>query len=81
MKMSKELYNELSKSIELVISQNGRDVIVKQRKAVKFTKSQFVAFCWSMFHATNMEYRKFYDADLNDSHIETALKRILSDFA
>lgn len=81
MKMSKELFSELCDSIDGVLSKHSLKVIADHRQNVKFVKDQFISFCWSMFHATKSDYSKFYDAGLNDSHIETALKRILSDFA
>lgn len=81
MKMSKELYGELCDNIDDVLSLHSLKTVSEHRNNIKFVKNQFVAFCWSIFHATKMDYSKFYNAGLNDSHIETALKSILSDFA
>jgi hypothetical protein len=81
MKMSKELFGELCDAIDSVMERYSLNVILQHRRDVKYVKNQFVSFCWSMFHAAKFDYKLFYDAGLNDNHIETALKRILSDFA
>ena len=80
MKMSKELYTEIKQAIDGVVEQHGIDRVKEHRRSVKFAINQFISFCWSMFHASNFEYRKCYDEKLDDVHIETALKRILSDY-
>ena len=82
MKMSKELYNELKTVIEKTIVKHGIDVIKKHRQNVNFVKDQFISFCWSMYNASKFgeNNRGIYDT-LNDDHIETALKRILAEFA
>jgi hypothetical protein len=81
MKMSKELFSDLCDGIDAVISKHSLKVITEHRQNIAYTNDQFISFCWSMITATRMDYRLFYDAGLNDTHIETALKRILSDFA
>lgn len=80
MKMSKELFSELCDSIDYLLSTNSLKVITEHRQNVKYVKSQFIAFCWSIFHASKFDCMKLYRAGLDDTHIETALKRILSDF-
>lgn len=80
MKMTKELFGELCDAIDVVMSKYSLKVILDHRNDIKYVKSQFISFCWSMFHASNFDYTKLYDSGLNDNHIETALKRILSDF-
>lgn len=80
MKMSKKLFGELSDAIDNVMSKHSLKIITKHRQNIKYVKSQFISFCWSMFHTSKIGYTKFYYSGLNDSHIETALKRILSDF-
>ena len=80
MKISNELFDELCGAIDSVLSRVSLKVITEHRQNVKYVKSQFVAFCWSIFYASKFDYKKLYDSGLNDSHIETALKRILSDF-
>ena len=81
MKMNKELFGEVCDAIDKVLSEHSLQTIIKHRENVKFVNSQFVAFCWSMFYASEYDIMKLYNAGLNDSHIETSLKRILSDFA
>ena len=81
MKMSKELFGEVCDAIDSVLSRYSLKVIMDHRRDIKYVKNQFVSFCWAMFHASKYDYKKLYDAGLDDTHIETALKRILSDFA
>ena len=80
MKMSKEHFNELCGAIDEVLQRHSLPQILKHRETIKFVKSQFVSFCLSIFHASKFDCKELYSAGLNDSHIETALKRILSDF-
>lgn len=81
MKMSEKIFGELADAIDVVMSKNSLRVITEHRQNVNFVKNQFIAFCWSMFHASKFDktHRNIYDT-LDDSHIETALKRILADF-
>ena len=81
MKMTKETFGKLSDAIDVVMSRYSLKVVLDHRHDVKYVKDQFISFCWSMFHATKLDYQIFYKQGLNDNHIETALKRILSDFA
>lgn len=81
MKISQKDFVALSDSINAVISKHSLQAITEHRDNIRFVKNQFVSFCWSIFHASKFDYKPLYDAGLNDSHIETALKRILSDFA
>jgi len=81
MKITKPLFNELCDAIDDVISAHSLPTIINHRNNVKYTDNQFIAFCWSMFHASKYDCSKLYSAGFNDNHIETALKRILSDFA
>ena len=81
MKMSKTTFGELCDSIDSVMSARSLKTIIEHRQNVKFVKDQFIAFCWSMFYASGYNCKHLYDSGLDDSHIETALKRILSDFA
>jgi len=80
MKISKELFNELCEAIDKVLSAHSLKTITNHRNTITYTKSRFIAFCWSMFHASKYDCMKLYKAGLDDTHIETALKRILSDF-
>ena len=80
MKISKPLFNDIAQAIDNVLSTHNLTVICAHRQNVKFANNQFIAFCWSIFHASKYNVSLLYDAGLNDTHIETALKRILSDF-
>ena len=80
MKMSKRLFGELAESIDNVMSKHSLKVITEHRQSVPYVKNQFIAFCWSMFHISKFDCKRLYNAGLNDNHIETALKHILSDF-
>ena len=81
MKMTNELFDKLSDAIDGVMSKHSLKVIMEHRRNVKFVKSQFISFCWSMFYASKFDCKELYASGLHDGHIETALKRILSDFA
>ncbi len=78
MKMSKESYDALSEAITRTIVKHGTEAMIKHRRSVGYVKNQFISFCWSVLHSTDFDYTKLYDEDLDDSHIETALKRILA---
>ena len=80
MKMPENLFGELCDAIDKVLSAHSLKTITEHRNKVKYVKSQFVAFCWSIFYASKFDINKMYKAGLHDTHIETALKRILSDF-
>ncbi len=80
MKMTKETFGKLCDSIDVVLSAHSLKTITDHRANVKFVKNQFVSFCWSIFYASEFDCKQLYDVGLDDSHIETALKRILSDF-
>ena len=81
MKMSKELFAEIRDTINKnVMDKHSLQTIIDHRSNVKYAKSQFISFCWSIFYASKFDCRKLYNAGLHDNHIETALKQILSDF-
>ena len=80
MRMPKDLFNELCEAIDKVMEAHSLANITNHRNTVTYVKSQFIAFCWSVFFASKFDVMKLYNAGLNDAHIETALKRILSDF-
>jgi len=52
MKMSTDLFGRLSDAIDAVMSAHSLKTITEHRQNVKFVKNQFIAFCWSMFHAS-----------------------------
>ncbi len=80
MKMTDKTYGELCVAIDKVVSEHSLQAIFDLRINVKFAKDQFVSFCWAMFYVSKFDAKALYKAGLNDNHIETALKRILSDF-
>jgi hypothetical protein len=80
MKMAQKEFGLLSDIIDKVLSAHSLKIIKEHRQNISFVNSQFVSFCWSIFHAGDPDYMMFYKVGLNDRHIETALKRILSDF-
>ncbi len=80
MRMSKKTFGELADAIDAVMEKYSLKKITEHRQNVKFVKNQFMAFCWSMFRISNFNIMVLYADGLNDNHIETALKHILSDF-
>lgn len=82
MKMSKELFGKLADAIDGVMEKYSLKIVTGHRQNINFVSvdNQFIAFCWSMLKASGFDCRELYDVGLHDSHIETALKRILSDF-
>jgi len=80
MKMSKDTFDLLCGAIDSVMEKHSLKKITEHRQNIKFVKNQFIAFCWSMFNQSKFDSKILYDSGLNDVHIETALKKILSDF-
>ena len=81
MKMSPTHFGELCDAVDNVLSAHSLQIIDKHRQTVAYAHCQFTAFCWSVLHASRYNTSTLYKAGLHDQHIETALKRILSDFA
>jgi hypothetical protein len=80
-KMKKEHFETLDKSIQEVIRNVGIDKVKQFRKEIKFAKNQFISFIWAMFRtATDQDFRSELYTYLNDSNIETALKKILESY-
>ena len=78
-RMRKEHYNTLQKSVNEVVVNVGLTEIKEFRKTVKFIDNQFTAFVWVLWrNATDQEFRTELYKYLNDAHVETALKKILS---
>ena len=79
--MSEQLFNELCDAIDNnVMSKHSLKKVIELRENIKFVKDQFVSFCWAIFKASKFDSKKLYNAGLDDTHILTALKRIMSDF-
>jgi len=83
MKITQTDYEYLQTSILNVLAKYTEEQILKHRKTVKFVTNQFNSFVWSIMHHipvdSNMMTR-LYGQGYNDSHIETALKRILKKY-
>ena len=79
--MDKPLYDTLCTAMDKVFEAHSLETIKNHRETIPSAKDQFTSFCWSMFHVSKVDCNMFYNAGLNDTHILTALKRILSDFA
>ena len=79
MKMKYEHYDTLYKSINEVVANVGLTEVKEFRKTVKFVDNQFTAFVWVIWRqATDQDFRTELYKYLNDAHVETALKKILS---
>lgn len=79
MKISKEVYKTLENAINNTLSQFPESDIIEARKTVKFVNNQFISFCWLVLHKTVSAHQELRDLLNNylDSHIETAIKKIL----
>lgn len=62
MRMSKELYRELDNAVRPFLHLNSANTMRHR---------------WDMLWASKFDVRKFYDAGLNDDHIDTALRKIV----
>ena len=81
MKMKKEHYSTLVRSINEVVQNVGVADVIAHRENVPYAKNQFISFVWSMWrHATDQDFRSELYAYLNDAHVETALKQILKEY-
>ena len=80
MRITKKQYNEISTAINIVLSNHTTDAVREYRESISYANNQFISFCWSMLRISGYNVRPLYRTGLNDSHIETAIKRILSDF-
>jgi len=78
MKITQTDYDRLQTSILNVLAKYTDEQITEHRKTVKYVKSQFIAFVWSIaHHADNNTIAWLCSQGYNDNHIETALKKIL----
>jgi len=78
-KITKQHYKELETSINEVLSEYPETDIKEARETVKFVNNQFISFCWLCLHKTVTKNQHLRDLLNNylDSHIETAIKKIL----
>ena len=81
MKITQTAYDRLQTEVLNVLAKYTDEQIAEHRQTVKFVKSQFVAFVWSIVHHTdNNTIAWLYSQGYNDNHIETVLKKILKKY-
>ena len=82
--MTKEMYEYLDTRINETITTFGTKETESYRERVKYSKIQFNAFCWGIYHATVRLDSSVADiiskADLESTNILTALKKILAKY-
>lgn len=85
MKMTKDLYDYIDICIHETILTVGAEKTQTFRDTVQYTKDQFTAFAWGVYRVANNQ-NSFQLGDmareqgLHDSHIETAIKKILKKY-
>jgi hypothetical protein len=80
MKMPKELYNELETCLTTLQVPNLKDEIhgyENYKQVYKDMGHSDKRFNWDWLYISKFPLKKLYDAGLNDSHINTALAKIL----
>ena len=81
MKMKTEHYQTLEATLKDLISNVGKKNVQDFRQSVPFVRDQFVSFIWAMLaKSTDHSFRRELYQYLNDSHVETALRKILSEY-
>ena len=80
-KMTKEDYQALESSIKKVLKKYKDSEVQKVRDTIPYYKDQYVSFVWHILRTIPNYYKThvslFYSKGLQDTHIETALKKIL----
>lgn len=78
MKMSPELYESLRAACEPLNTEFNRSAY-RNGSFPRADRCQDVnkRFRWDILYASKIDLRPFYDADMNDTHIDTALRRII----
>jgi len=76
MKITKELYSELEKAIDSVFT---GPVAPKEEFHKRYNAQGLsdMRFNWDCLYRSKFPIQKLYDAGLNDTHINTALAKIL----
>jgi len=81
MKATKETQDRLALALGELTTLYPEEV-KEYRQEVKFAKCQFTAFCWGLYFklrtADKLAIRDNQGDQLNDNHLETALKSTLS---
>ena len=80
MRMTSMQYSILTEHINTIENGYGIKAMTQHRNGVKFAQDQFISFIWSIYWMINAGDRKLIGEELNDSHIETALKIALKDY-
>ena len=82
LKITLEDYDLLKRNIWSVEAEVGHKAVEDYRRVVSYAKDQFTAFVWGMFGNFNRKdhwvFYKTLNKYIDDKHIETALKSILS---
>ena len=81
MRMTQPDYDYLQTNILNLLADYTEEHILAHKESVKFVHDQFTAFVWSIMHHLHSDvFDRLYKQGYNDSHIETALKRILKKY-
>ncbi len=80
MKMNSNQYWILTNEINKMERAYSIKAFEEHRQAVNFAKDQFISFCWSIFWKINKMDRAIISEDLQDAHLETALKKALVNY-
>jgi hypothetical protein len=85
MKMTQKLFERFEAAINRTVRDYGPAPIEAHRQNVPFVGDQFTAFCWSVYKVANKREGfaltdAAYSEGLNDSHMLTAIKKILADY-
>ncbi len=87
MKMSKETYSHIEMAIKGLRDYcSDSNEFNKLRESIPYKNDQFVSFVWKIYYISKNYYKQNFGIDLHslvsseglqDSHIESALKKIL----
>jgi hypothetical protein len=90
MKMSKTTYNHFDVAIKGLRDYcSDTNEFNKLRESISYKNDQFIAFIWKIYYLSKNYYKQVSGIDLHslvlseglkDSHIETALKKILASY-
>ena len=80
MKMGSMQYWMLTDAINKIETAYSKETMKQHREKVSFANEQFISFIWSIYWMIKGDDRKIIGADLNDNHIETALKKALHEY-
>ena len=85
MKMTNDLYEYFDITINETLEDIGIVKVKQYRNGVAYTDNQFNAFCWGVYQLTNRQNsHQLGDMakkqDLEDSHMLTAIQKVLKAF-